>query len=124
MEVIQLWSAGYDRHVVLEIFAIIFWRLRRTLLLRSSSRKQTTTTTGGTGSLMASPFFSTNWEEDTQDALITARTRVVAFIERTADRQLRMQLQWVFDALVPSQEAIRLLSAFLLVSKKKNLFVP
>ena len=67
---------------------------------------------------MTSPFFSANWEEGTQEALIIAQTRVAAFIEGTADKPLKMQLQWVYDALVPSPEAIRLWSAFLLVSKR------
>ena len=84
---------------------------------RIGSRDQVQTATGRR-STMTSPFFRQNWEEDTQEALIAARTRVVAFIEGTAKNPLKMQLQWVYDAIVPTQEAIRLMSAFLLVSKR------
>ncbi len=66
---------------------------------------------------MASPLFSANWEEDTREALVIAQTRAAAFIEGTPKGPLKMQLRGVLDALVPSQEAIRLLSAFLRVSK-------
>ena len=65
---------------------------------------------------MSSPFFEDGWEEETQGVLITARARAAAFIEATTDNRLKMQLKSVLDALIPCQDAIRLLSAFLLVS--------
>jgi len=70
---------------------------------------------------MSSPFFEDGWEEETQGALITARARAAAFIEATTDNRLKMQLKSVLDALIPCQDAIRLLSAFLLVSSWKYL---
>ena len=71
---------------------------------------------------MSSPFFSEDWESSTQEALITARARLSAFIEATTDSRLKLQLQSTFDILVPCQDAIRLQSAFLLVSLVQNIF--
>jgi hypothetical protein len=68
---------------------------------------------------MASPLFAENWENDTQEALTNARARVAAFIGGTANSQLRLQLQGVFDTLVQVQDSIRLFGAFLLVSKQR-----
>ena len=71
-------------------------------------------------SKMSSPFFAENWEDDTQETLFKARAKVEAFIEVTTDSRIKTQLRSVMDCLVPCQDAIRLQSAFLLVSN--NIF--
>jgi hypothetical protein len=59
---------------------------------------------------MRTPFFEDEWERLDNEALATARIRVVAFIEATTDARLMMQLQSALRALEPIQNAIRSLN--------------
>ena len=64
---------------------------------------------------MGTPLFDENWEKLDDESLSRGRIRAVAFIEATPDLRLRLQLESVFKALEPLQNAIRSLNRHLLV---------
>ena len=66
---------------------------------------------------MGSPFFDDDWEKLDEESLSRAKIRTVAFIEATPDLRLRLQLESVFSALEPLQNAIRAQNRHLLVRK-------